>query len=93
MSDASVGEQAGAGLDRLTPHDFARLQQLTSRYRETFGFPFLLAVKGRSTSDVLRTLEARVVGTPDVEWAEALAQVGRIAERRLNDLLKPLCGT
>ena len=89
MSDASVGEQAGAGLDRMTPEDFARLQRLTSAYREKFGFPFLLAVKGRTTPDVLRALEARVLGAPDAEWAEALAQVGRIAEWRLHDLVKP----
>ena len=48
MSDASVGEQAGAGLDRLTPEEFDRLQRLTATYRETFGFPFLL--RGERTS-------------------------------------------
>jgi 2-oxo-4-hydroxy-4-carboxy-5-ureidoimidazoline decarboxylase len=89
MSDASVGEQAGAGLDRLTPEEFTRLQRLTSTYRETFGFPFLLAVKDRSTHDVLSALEARVARSPDDEWNEALAQVGRIAEWRLHDLVEP----
>jgi 2-oxo-4-hydroxy-4-carboxy-5-ureidoimidazoline decarboxylase len=88
MSDASVGEQAGAGLDRLTPEEFERLQRLTAAYREKFGFPFLLAVKGRSKHDVLGGLEARLPGTLDNEWAEALAQVGRIAEWRLHDLIQ-----
>jgi 2-oxo-4-hydroxy-4-carboxy-5-ureidoimidazoline decarboxylase len=88
MSDASVGEQAGAGLDRLTPEEFDRLQRLTSTYREKFGFPFLLAVKGRSTRDVLDALEARIGGSPDDERAEALAQVSRIAGWRLHDLIR-----
>ncbi len=30
MSDASVGEQQGAGLDRLTPEEFDRLQRLNA---------------------------------------------------------------
>jgi 2-oxo-4-hydroxy-4-carboxy-5-ureidoimidazoline decarboxylase len=87
MSDASVGEQAGAGLDRLTRQEFDRLRQLTSEYRDTFGFPFLLAVKGRSTTDILRALERRLTSTPEQEWTEALAQVSRIAEWRLRDLI------
>lgn len=93
MSDASVGEQAGAGLDRMTPDDLDRLLRLTTAYREKFGFPFLLAVRGRSTLDILGALARRVASTPDDEWAEALDQVSRIAEWRLYDLVKPLRGT
>ncbi len=86
MSDASVGEQAGAGLDRLTPDDFARLQRLNAAYREKFGFPFLLAVKGSTSQQVLAALDARLPRTADEEFAEALQQVYRIARFRLDDL-------
>ena len=65
MSDASVGEQAGAGLDRLTPEEFDRLQRLTSAYREKFGFPFLLAVKGRSTPRRPARARSTSAGTPE----------------------------
>jgi 2-oxo-4-hydroxy-4-carboxy-5-ureidoimidazoline decarboxylase len=88
MSDASVGEQAGAGLDRLTPDQFDRLQRLTSAYRAKFGFPFLLAVKGRSADDILDSLEQRLAQSPADEWTEALAQVSRIAGWRLHDLVE-----
>jgi 2-oxo-4-hydroxy-4-carboxy-5-ureidoimidazoline decarboxylase len=88
MSDASVGEQAGAGLDRLTPADYQRLQTLTSEYRERFGFPFLLAVKDRTTQDVFDTLSTRLRRDADAEWREALDQVSRIASFRLNDVVK-----
>ena len=88
MSEASVGEQAGAGLDRLSRATFERLQHLTGAYREKYGFPFLLAVKGRTATDVLETLEARLVRSAEEEWVEALAQVGLIAERRLHDLIQ-----
>jgi len=88
MSDASVGEQAGAGLDRLTPDDFARVQRLNAAYREKFGFPFLLAVKGSTSQQVLAALEARLPRTADEEFAEALQQVYRVARFRLEDLIR-----
>ena len=87
MSDASAGEQAGAGLDQLTPEEFERLHELNHDYRETFGFPFLFAVKGATQHDILAALERRRHATRDEEFAEALRQVGRIARFRLESLL------
>lgn len=86
MSDASVGEQAGAGLDRLTPDDYARLQRLNGAYREKFGFPFLFAVKGSTSQQVLEALEQRLPRQHEEEFAEALRQVYRIARFRLEEL-------
>jgi 2-oxo-4-hydroxy-4-carboxy-5-ureidoimidazoline decarboxylase len=87
MSDASSGEQAGAGLDRLTSAEFKRLHQLNSAYREKFGFPFIYAVKGSTKHDILQALETRLGGTPGPERSTALAQIYRIAQFRLEDLL------
>jgi 2-oxo-4-hydroxy-4-carboxy-5-ureidoimidazoline decarboxylase len=87
MSDASVGEQTGAGLDRVSPGDFDRLQRLNSAYRAKFGFPFLYAVKGSTPQQILDALERRVENAPDDEFAEALRQVGRIARFRLETLV------
>jgi 2-oxo-4-hydroxy-4-carboxy-5-ureidoimidazoline decarboxylase len=86
MSDASVGEQHGAGLDRLTPDEFDRLHRLNAAYRERFGFPFLFAVKGSTTHDVLAALERRLDEDSEQEFAEALRQVSRIAMFRLEEL-------
>ena len=85
ISHASAGEQAGAGLDLLTPAEFDRLHRLNAAYRERFGFPFLYAVKGSTKYDILQALERRLGDTPDREHREALAQVHRIAEFRLGD--------
>jgi 2-oxo-4-hydroxy-4-carboxy-5-ureidoimidazoline decarboxylase len=85
VSDASTGEQRGAGLDRLTPDEFARLQRLNAEYRGRFGFPFLFAVKGSTTHDVLSALAARATRTRDEEFAEALQQVYKIARFRLEE--------
>ena len=87
MSDASTGEQAGAGLDSLSRADFDRLHTLNAAYRDRFGFPFLFAVKGRSAIDILEALEARLHASVEDELAEALRQVSRIAWFRLLDTI------
>ena len=80
-------EQAGAGLDRLTPDEYRRLTSSTSAYRSRFGFPFLLAVKGLTKHDVFMSLAQRLPRSPETEWQEALEQVGRISAFRLRDVV------
>jgi 2-oxo-4-hydroxy-4-carboxy-5-ureidoimidazoline decarboxylase len=87
MSDASVREQGGAGLDTLTRDELDRLRALNTAYREKFGFPFLYAVKGSTKDDILSALERRLPATRDAEQAEALRQVYRIARFRLQEVL------
>ncbi|MBZ5578843.1 MAG: 2-oxo-4-hydroxy-4-carboxy-5-ureidoimidazoline decarboxylase [Acidobacteriia bacterium] len=88
ISPASKGEQAGAGLDRLTSEEFERLHRLNSAYRNQFGFPFLYAVKGSTKYDILQALERRLAASPEEELREALRQVYRIAEYRLRDAVQ-----
>lgn len=84
---ASAGEQAAAGLDRLTADEFQRLTELNSAYRTKFGFPFLLAVKGSTKYDILNALEKRLQSCADKEYEEALRQVFRIARFRLEGVV------
>jgi 2-oxo-4-hydroxy-4-carboxy-5-ureidoimidazoline decarboxylase len=88
ISPASTGEQAGAGLDHLTPQEFDRLHRLNSAYRNKFGFPFLFAVKGSTKHDILRALEQRLEASPEKEYEEAIRQVSRIAKFRLLETLQ-----
>jgi 2-oxo-4-hydroxy-4-carboxy-5-ureidoimidazoline decarboxylase len=83
MSARSEHEQAGAGLDRLTPSQYEHLRSANSRYRERFGFPFLFAVRGSTVAQVLAALDARLDAAPDVEFETALQQVFTIARFRL----------
>ena len=85
MSPASQREQAGAGLDALRRGDLDRLRALNAAYREKFGFPFLYAVKGSTTADILNALERRLTSVRDAEHQEALRQVYRIARFRLEE--------
>lgn len=88
MSRASTSEQAGAGLDRLTDEQFEQLQRLNAAYREKFGYPFLLAVTGRTPHQILDALAHRLRADPREELAEALRQVYRIARIRLEATIR-----
>ncbi len=79
----SAGEQKGAGLDRLTPEEFARFTTLNTAYRARFGIPFIFAVWGADKHAILAAFEARVGGTVAEERLTALAQVLRIVRFRL----------
>ena len=81
-------EQSGAGLDRCTPAEYARLTELNGAYDRKFGFPFILAVRGHTRASIIANLEQRLGRDRATEHAEALAQIARIASFRLNDLLE-----
>lgn len=83
LTDASRSEQASAGLDQCTPQEFAEFQDLNARYRERFGFPFIIAVRGLDRATILAALRERVGHTADEEFATAIGQVHKIARLRL----------
>jgi len=83
----SAREQAGAGLAECSPEEFASLQQLNAAYREKFSWPFIVAVKGLNRQQIIAEMTRRIERTPDEEFAEALAQILRIASFRLDDLI------
>ncbi|MBK6009243.1 2-oxo-4-hydroxy-4-carboxy-5-ureidoimidazoline decarboxylase [Ramlibacter ginsenosidimutans] len=90
LTSESTSEQSRAGLTNCTPEEFARLQQLNADYNAKFGFPFILAVRGPrgtglSRQQIIDTFARRLENHPDFERAEALRNIHRIVELRLND--------
>ncbi|MFT7721687.1 MAG: 2-oxo-4-hydroxy-4-carboxy-5-ureidoimidazoline decarboxylase [Roseateles sp.] len=99
LTAASTNEQQQAGLTACTPDEFATLQRLNAAYNARFGWPFILAVRGPrglglTRQQIIATFERRLRAHPDVERAECLRQIHRIAEIRLNDRfgLRPVLG-
>lgn len=88
LTAESRGEQAAAGLDRLTPEEHLRFRALNRRYRERFGFPFIMAVKGADKHRILAAFEERMGNPPEVEFERALAEIARIARFRLEALIE-----
>ncbi len=85
IAAASAAEQAGAGLDRLTPDEFERFTRLNEAYRRHFGFPFILAVRGATKQDILDAFAARIDQDRPSEFETALTQVRRIIRFRIED--------
>ena len=80
-------EQQGAGLNACTPDEFERLHELNAEYRERFGFPFILAVRGHNVQSIIASFERRIGNSEPEERAVALRQIGSIGGYRLTDLV------
>lgn len=87
LTEDSRKEQAGAGLDRLSPDEHQRFTALNSAYTDKFGFPFIIAVKGLTKYDILSAFETRIGNGREQELDTACAQVEKIARLRLESLL------
>lgn len=87
MAEASVQEQAGVGLDQLTPEEYTRFQVLNQAYRDRFGFPFIVAVKNHTKASILKAFERRLENTVDAEMEQALTEITQIAKFRLMELV------
>lgn len=85
LSEDSRREQAGAGLDRLTPEEFDRFTALNAAYKERFAIPFTFAVKGATAAMILAAFEERIANGREVEVENAIDNVCRIMRFRIED--------
>ncbi len=90
LTAESTHEQGKAGLSQCTADEFATIQRLNAAYNAKFGFPFMLAVRGPrgeglTKAQILSTFARRLDNHPDFEFEEALRNVHRVAELRLDD--------
>jgi OHCU decarboxylase len=87
LTEESTREQASAGLDRLTPDDFARLAALNAAYGERFGFPLVICVRDHTKDSILAWGEHRLARPREDELQTALLEIAKIAHLRLDDLV------
>lgn len=88
LTNASANEQRGAGLDQCTAEELIHLRTLNAAYRERFGFPFVIAVKGRSRQQIMELIAERIQNDRSTEFAVCLDQIAQIARFRLEAKLK-----
>lgn len=86
ITEWSEGEQQGAGLDRLSPEEYRRFDGLNRAYRDKFGFPFIMAVSGKTKERIAKAMVLRIENGQAEEEAQALLEVLRIAEIRLSHM-------
>jgi OHCU decarboxylase len=90
LTEDSATEQASAGLDQVSEAERERFLALNDAYRARFGFPFIMAVKGRGKAEILAAFERRLEHEAEEEFATALAEVKTIALLRLKERLPSL---
>jgi len=80
----------GTVLPKPAAEELARMRALEGDYQTRFGFPFVLSLRGPrglgvSWQEMIATCTRRLGNPSDLELDEALRQLQRIAELRLND--------
>ena len=87
LGQESRRDQSSAGLDRLTPEEYERFDELNEAYRAKFGHPFLICVRENTKESILDAFERPLQNTPRQEQMAALVEIGKIANLRLLDLV------
>jgi len=86
LTAESTTEQARAGLDQCTQPEYEQFQSLNDRYKEKFGFPFVMAVRDSSRQQILAMFERRLQNEYDDEFEAALVEIHKIARLRLETM-------
>lgn len=87
LTAASAREQASGGLDQLGPEEAALFDKHNRAYRDKFGFPFVVCARQNPKQAILAGFERRLQNSPEQEIENALAEIFKIAELRLHDLI------
>ena len=87
LTKESTGEQASAGLDRLTAHEVELFQKNNAAYKAKFGFPFIICARLNKKEAILTGFAKRLHDTRKNEVKTALEEIFKIADLRLRDLI------
>jgi len=87
LTDDSKKEQNSANLNQCSEEEFKEFKELNERYKKKFGFPFIIAVKGKNRQEILVNFRKRIINTIDLELEEAKQQVKKIATFRLREII------
>jgi uric acid transporter len=81
-------DQGAAGLTQLSEEDHEALREVTTAYRDKFGFPLIVSVReDPSRERILAAGEARLQNCSTQEHAAALIEIAKIAGHRFDDLV------
>ena len=88
LTKDSENEQANANLNQCTNEEFEEFNKLNEKYKKKFGFPFIIAVKGKNKKEILNSFRQRITNNINLEFEEAKKQVKKIANFRLGEIIK-----
>ena len=87
LTKDSSNEQKGANLNECTLEEYNEFKKLNIEYKKKFGFPFIIAVKGKNKNDILNNFKKRIQNDSNIEFIEAKNQVKKIASFRFKDIM------
>ena len=87
LTKDSKNEQKNASLNQCTDEEFLEFKKLNEEYKKKFGFPFIIAVKGKNKKEILINFRKRIENKTESEFEEAKEQVKQIANSRLNKII------
>jgi OHCU decarboxylase len=88
LTSFSSKEQAGAKLNDCSKEELGEFEKLNADYKKKYGFPFIIAVKGKNKDEILNNFRQRIQNNFEIEFNEAKNQVKKIASSRLEGILK-----
>jgi len=88
LTNDSKNEQKNASLNQCTNEEFIEFKKLNEEYKKKFGFPFIIAVKGKNKEEILNSFRQRITNNINSEFEEAKKQVKKIASLRLSEIIK-----
>ena len=86
LTKNSRAEQSNAGLDQCSEKEFNEFKDLNKKYKQKFGFPLIIAVKSKNKIEILSEFKKRILNSAEDEFNEAIVQVSKIANLRLNEI-------
>ena len=87
LTEDSHKEQKSANLNRCNDEEFNEFKNLNLKYRKKFGFPFIIAVKGKKKEEILENFRQRFTNDVTKEFNETKEQVKKIANFRLKEII------
>ena len=88
LTKDSRNEQENANLNECSEEEFKEFKKLNEEYKKKFRFPFIITVKGKNKEEILNSFRQRITNNINLEFEEAKEQVKKIANLRLNEIIK-----
>lgn len=93
LTEASSAEQASAGIDQCSPEELQRFHECNERYKDKFGFPFVMAVRNSNRHEILAAFENRLQHDREQEFDRAIGEIHKIARLRLLKMFEDTSAT
>ena len=88
LTKESSHEQSAANLNQMSPQEKTLLNTLNTQYKDKFGFPFVICARLNKKEAIFHGLKNRLHHELEEEVQIGIAQVLKICELRLRDIVK-----